>query len=78
MTETVLVHIPVSAKTAEGLADEAVRSEAGAVLDAFVRQRHLAALRQVIAEIKADAREAGVTDAEIDAELEAYNAERRS
>jgi len=34
-------------------------------------------LAQAIAELKADARKAGLTDADIDAELAAYNAERR-
>jgi hypothetical protein len=35
------------------------------------------ALARVIAELKAEARAAGLTDSEIDAELAAYNAERR-
>jgi hypothetical protein len=35
------------------------------------------ALAQAIAEMKADAMAAGLTDADIDAELAAYNAERR-
>ena len=34
-------------------------------------------LAQAIAEAKAEARAAGLTDADIDAELAAYNAERR-
>ena len=34
-------------------------------------------LALAIAEMKADARAAGLTDADIDAELAAYNAERR-
>ena len=37
----------------------------------------LSPLAQAIADLKAEARAAGLTDAEIDAELEAYNAERR-
>lgn len=35
------------------------------------------ALAQAIADAKAEARPAGLTDADIDAELDAYNAERR-
>ena len=35
-------------------------------------------LAQAIAELKAEVRRAGLTDAEIDAELAAYNAERRN
>jgi hypothetical protein len=35
------------------------------------------ALAQAIAEMKAEARTAGLTDADIDAELTTYNAERR-
>jgi hypothetical protein len=34
-------------------------------------------LAQAIAELKAEARTAGLTDADIDAELAAYNAEHR-
>ncbi|HEY3624351.1 MAG TPA: hypothetical protein VGL12_18510 [Roseiarcus sp.] len=35
-------------------------------------------LAEAIAELKAEARAAGLTDTEIDAELAAYNAERRN
>lgn len=37
----------------------------------------LSPLSQAIVELKAEVRAAGLTDADIDAELEAYNAERR-
>jgi len=42
------------------------------------RTAHPGELAQAIAAAKAEARAAGLTDAEIDAELAAYNTERRS
>lgn len=79
MDDVVMVEIPVSPRTAERLRDEAERARAGRFLD-----RALGGLGtdddplfRLIREIKADARAAGITDEEIDAELAAYNAERR-
>lgn len=79
MGDVVMVEIPVSPRTAERLRDEAERARAGQLLD-----RELGVLGtdddplfKLIREIKADARAAGITDEEIDAELAAYNAERR-
>ena len=79
MGDVVMVEIPVSPRTAERLRDEAERARAGRLLD-----RELGALGtdddplfELIRGIKADARAAGITDEEIDAELAAYNAERR-
>ena len=79
MSEAVLVPIPVSPAAAEVLADEGKRREVGELLSRMLRPTSpeddpLAAL---IAEVKADARAGGLTDEEIDAELAAYNAERR-
>jgi hypothetical protein len=79
MSELVFVPIPVSPAAAEVLADEAKRREIGDLVSRMLRPASpeddpLAAL---LAEVKADARAGGLTDADIDAELAAYNAERR-
>ena len=80
MDNTVEVLIPVDSELAEGLNSTANRMAAGELVNQMLRSKreHVAALKQVIAEIKADARAAGLTDEDIDAELEAYNAERRT
>jgi len=79
MDDVVMVPIPVSPEAAEALADERRRAKVGKIVSDMLRpdapeNDPLAAL---IAEAKASARHAGLTDAEIDAELDAYNAERR-
>jgi hypothetical protein len=73
-----MVPIPVSPETAKSLADEAARAEMGSEIDRIVRARRVEKVRALIGEIKADARQAGLTDAGIDADLAAYKAERRS
>ena len=79
MGDTVLVEIPVSAETARVLEDVAERARAGRLLDDVLRQRGHGndALFNAIRELKAEVRAAGLTDEDIDAELAAYNAERR-
>jgi hypothetical protein len=66
MDKTVDVTIPVDPEAAAALASRVLRPHSGP-----------SPLAQAIAEMKADARAAGLTDADIDAELAAYNAERR-
>ena len=79
MGDTIMVEIPVSAETARVLEDAAERARAGRLLDDVIQQREARdeALFQAIRELKAEARTAGLTDEDIDAELAAYNAERR-
>ena len=79
MPDTVLVTIPVSRQAAAALADEGRREKVGKLVSDMLRpltpeSDPLAAL---IAELKSEARADGLTDADIDAELAAYNAERR-
>jgi hypothetical protein len=78
MDNTVDVTIPVEPAAAAALADARNREAVGRLVSRVLRPRSgLSPLAQAIAEMKADARAAGLTDAEIDAELAAYNAERR-
>lgn len=78
MDEIVQVTIPVDAESAEVLADPRNREAAGRLVSRALR-RHLgpSPLAQALNEIQDSARAAGLTEAEVDAELEAYNAERR-
>ena len=76
MDRTVDVTIPVEAAAA--LADARNRAAVGRLVSRVLRPRSgPSPLAQAIAEIKAEARAAGLTDADLDAELAAYNAERR-
>lgn len=78
MDNTVDVLIPVDAEAAAALADARNREAMGRLVSRVLRPRSgPSPLAQAIAEMKADARAAGLTDADIDAELAAYNAERR-
>lgn len=77
MADTVDVTIPVEPAAAT-LADARNREAVGRLISRVLRPRSgPSPLAEAIAEMKADARVAGLTDAEIDAELAAYNAERR-
>ena len=78
MDNTVDVTIPVEPEAAAALADARNRAAVGRLVSRVLRPRSgPSALARAIAELKAEARAAGLTDAEIDAELAAYNAERR-
>lgn len=78
MDSAVLVRIPVEAEAANALADERNREAIGRLVSRVLRPRSgPSPLAQAIAELKAEVRAAGLTDAEIDAELAAYNTERR-
>ncbi len=79
MDNTIDVTIPVEPEAAAALADARNRAAVGRLVSRVLRPRSgPSPLAQAIAEMKADARTAGLTDAEIDAELAAYNAERRA
>ena len=78
MDKTVDVTIPVEPEVAAALSDARNRAAVGRLVSRVLRPRSgPSALAQAIAELKADARAAGLTDGDIDAELAAYNAERR-
>lgn len=78
MPKTVDITIPVEREAAAALSD-ARNGEAVGRLVSRVLHPHAgpSPLAEAIAELKAEARAAGLSDAEIDAELVAYNAERR-
>ena len=79
MDDTVDVTIPVEPEVAATLADARNRAAVGRLVSRVLRPRSgPSPLAQAIAEMKADARAAGLTDAEIDAELATTNAERRA
>ncbi len=78
MDGLVEVRLHVGADIAAALGDPKLRYEAEqAVRDVVRRSRAGAEFKSAFAEIKAEARASRLTDQEIDAELDAYNAERR-
>jgi hypothetical protein len=78
MDKTVDVTIPVEPEAAAALTDERNREAVGRLVSRVLRPASgPTPLAQAIADMKADARAAGLSDADIDAELAAYNAERR-
>lgn len=79
MPDTVLVTIEVDLVAAAALADARTRAAMGRLITRVLHPRPgPSELAQAIADAKAEARGAGLTDADIDAELDAYNAERRT
>ncbi len=78
MEKTVDVTIPVEPEAAAALADARNREAVGRLVSRVLRPRSgPSALARAIADLKAEARAAALTDAEIEAELALYNAERR-
>jgi hypothetical protein len=79
MDDVVMVPIPVSREAASALDDDARREKVGKLVSDILRPTAPEAdpLAILIVEVKAGARADGLTDGEIDAELGAYNAERR-
>jgi hypothetical protein len=75
MSKLSKIEIPVEAATAAALSDARRRRAVGRLVDRLVRP---GAGDPLIALFERTALEAGLTDAEIDAELAAYNAERRA
>ena len=70
--------LPVEPEAAAALADGPNRETVGRLVSRVLRPRSgPSPLARAIAELKAETRAAGLRDEEIDAELEAYNAERR-
>ncbi len=78
MPDTVPVTLEVDAAAAVALADARTRAAMGRLVSRVLHPRPgPSELAQAIADAKAEARSAGLTDADINAELDAYNAERR-
>jgi hypothetical protein len=78
MDGTVDVTIPIEAEAAAALTDAHNREAVGRLISRMLRPRPGDdPLKQAIAELKAEVRASGLMDEEIDAELAAYNAERR-
>jgi hypothetical protein len=76
--DTVEITLDVDAVAASALADARTRAAMGRLVSRVLHPRlGPSDLAQAIADAKAEARSAGLTDADIDAELNAYNAERR-
>jgi len=78
MSKTVDVTIPVEPETAAALEDERNREAVGRLVSRVLRPGSgPTPLARAIAAMKSEARAADLTDGDIDAELAAYNAERR-
>ena len=79
MPDTVMVEIPVSPEAAVALEDDRRRARIGKLVSDILRPSSAERdpLAALITEVKAEARADKLTDEEIDAELAAYNAERR-
>jgi hypothetical protein len=79
MSNTVEVSIPVDAEAALALKSPARREAAGRYLSGLLnggRARDI--LAEAIAETKQEARARGLTDEDVDAELNAWRAERKT
>jgi len=81
MAALVKIELEVTPDAAAALEDPTRRRSMGVIVSTIVRQENLAAaerLRSLFGEIRQDAQAAGLSDAEVEADLAAYNAERRS
>jgi hypothetical protein len=71
--------IPVEPEAAQALADQRNRDAMGRLVSRALRPHAgRSALARAVAAAKTEARAAGLTDTDIDAELAAYKAERRA
>lgn len=75
MDSTVDVTLPVDAEAAKALNSPARREAAGRYLSGLLKDGRVG---EVLAEAKREARASGLTDQDIDAELEAWRAERKA
>ena len=79
MDNTVDVIIPVDAEAARALESPARREAAGRYLGGLLKGGHIPdVLVEAIADGKREARTKGLTNADIDAELKAWRAERKA
>lgn len=77
MSKTVDVTIPVDAEAARVLENPARREAVGRYLSEFLKSGRVRdVLAEAIADAKREARASGLTDEEIDAELDAWRAGR--
>lgn len=77
MNEVSRIEIPVEAATATALADDRRRAAVGRLVDRLVRPGADDPLIALLERTAEEARQTGLTEAELEAELAAYNAERR-
>ena len=78
MSEASKIEIPVEEATAAALSDARRREAVGRLVDRLVRPGADDPLIALFERTAAEAQETGLTEAEIEAELAAYNAERRA
>ena len=79
MDSTVDVTIPVEMEAAKALENPARREAVGRYLSGLLKEGRIPAVLAVaIADAKREARSKGLTDEDIDAELEAWRAKRRT
>jgi hypothetical protein len=76
-TNTVDVPIPVEAGVAPALGDAAIRELAGRLVSRMLQPGSIDRLAEVMNAISDEAKRRGLTDEMLEAELAAYNAERR-
>lgn len=77
MNDTVDVTIPIDAEAAPALGSRARREAVGRYLSGLLKEGRIRdILAEAIAAAKREARAGGLTDEEVDAELEAWRAER--
>jgi len=78
MDQASKIEIPVEAATAAALSDARRREAVGRLVDRLVRPGADDPLLALFERVAAEAHNVGLTAAEIEAELAAYNAERRA
>ena len=78
MNEVSKIEIPVEPETAAALMDARRREAVGRLVDRLVRPGADDPLVALFERTAAEAKNAGLTEAGIEAELAAYNAERRA
>jgi Arc/MetJ family transcription regulator len=79
MAKTVDVTIPLDPEAAKALDTPARREAVGRYLSELLKGRRVReALAEAIADVKREARASGLTDKDIDAELEAWRTKRRA
>lgn len=77
MNEVSKIEIPVEPATAAALSDARRREAVGRLVDRLVRPGADDPLIALFERTAMEAQQAGLTEAEIEAELDAYNAQRR-
>ena len=78
MSQMTMIEIPVEAATAAALTDDRRREAIGHLVDRLVRPGADDPLLPLLDRTTAEAQSAGLSEAEVEAKLAAYNAERRA